>query len=349
MSADDGDTTEEVDSFEAVSDEVRLGIPKAFVEERRRRRTEIDWTDREITDDVVILSFSELRDAVGVDDSGRFNYHLDKLVDRFVYRTPKGYMLTVAGHRLAGSLVAGRYEASSMVGVERVDRHCPDCGERLVAMYAAGSLVLLCENDHGEADAPDGGAFDEKEYRSLDVDDIHDSPLDADLDEQEMMATVQQMMGDSVTLVPLEPGAFEGRDYDEAVRVGTIVRRNRSRLVANGVCPACRGQFDRQLVESDQLYMTAAGYQIKGSCVDCGQVTAGDVRETLLSHPAVVSFFWRHDIDVREPYAGETVLPPEDTITERSSDPLTLAVTYRADDDELTVVVDETVTVLEVE
>jgi hypothetical protein len=172
MSVDNDDTTEEFDSFEAVNDEVRLGILKAFVEERRRRRTEIDWADREITDDVVILSFSELRDAVGVDDSGRFNYHLDKLVDRFVYRTPKGYMLTVAGHRLAGSLVAGRYEASSMVGVERVDRHCPDCGERLVAMYAAGSLVLLCENDHGETDAPDGGAFDEKEYESLDDDDI---------------------------------------------------------------------------------------------------------------------------------------------------------------------------------
>ncbi|ERG89898.1 MAG: hypothetical protein J07HX5_02071, partial [halophilic archaeon J07HX5] len=82
---EDDDTTEEFDSFEAVSDEVRLGILKAFVEERRRR-TEIDWTDRKITDDVVILSFSELQDAVGVDDSGRFNYHLDKLVDRFIYR-----------------------------------------------------------------------------------------------------------------------------------------------------------------------------------------------------------------------------------------------------------------------
>lgn len=348
MSTDDGDTTEEFDSFDAVSDEVRLGILKAFVEERRRRRAEIDWTDRELTDDVVMLSFSELRDAVGVEDSGRFNYHLEKLVGRFVNRTPKGYILTVAGHRLAGSLVAGRYEVSSMIGVERVDRYCPDCGEQLVAMYAAGSLLLLCENDHGETDTSDNDVLDEEGYGSLDDAEIG-AIDDADIDEQEMMTTIRRVMGDSVTVVPLGPGAFEGRDHDEAVRVGTIVRRNRARLVANGVCPECRGQFDRRLVESDQPYMTAAGYQIKGSCADCGCLANSDVRETLLSHPAVVSFFWRHDIDVREPYAGETVLPPEDTITERSSDPLTLAVTYRVDGDELTVVVDETVTVLGVE
>jgi DNA-binding HxlR family transcriptional regulator len=30
------------------------------------------------------LSFSELRERVGVTDSGRFNYHLEKLVGRFV-------------------------------------------------------------------------------------------------------------------------------------------------------------------------------------------------------------------------------------------------------------------------
>jgi hypothetical protein len=43
------------------------------------------------------------------------------------------------------------------------------------------------------------------------------------------------------------------------------------------------------------------------------------------------------------------VLPPDDTIDERSEDPLTLAVTYECDGEELTLVVDETLEVLRVD
>lgn len=347
---DDADTADGLSAFEAVSDEVRLRILRAFVEERRRRREELALGDRDLTDDVVVFSFSELRDAVGVDDSGRFNYHLDKLVDRFVYRTPRGYMLTTAGHRLAGSIVAGRYEQSSTVTTERVDRCCPDCGDRLVAMYAVGGLTLLCETDHGTAD--DGGETDDPIEDGY-VEAVGDGALDetdlADADEAEMMSVLHQVMGDSVATVPLSPGAFEDRDLDEAVRVGTTVRRNRSRLVTDGVCPECHGDLRRRLVESDQPYMTAAGYQTKGVCEDCGLVTSDDLREMLLSHPAVVSFFWERGVDVRDRYSGEVVLPPDDTIDERSEDPLTLAVTYECDGEELTLVVDETLEVLRVD
>ncbi len=349
MSTDDTDTVDGIAAFEAVSDEVRLGILRAFVEERHRRREELPPDDRDLTDDVVILSFSELRDAVGVDDSGRFNYHLDKLVDRFVYRTPKGYMLTVAGHRLAGSVVAGRYEQSRTVTTERVDHRCPECGERLVAMYAVGGLTLLCETDHDTAEeAAEDGPIEGGYVEAIGDGDLDETDL-GEADEAEMMSTVRQVMGDSVTTVPLSPGAFEDRDLDAAVRVGTTVRRNRSRLVADGVCPECHGHLDRRLVESDQSYMTAAGYQVKGVCEDCGLVTSDDLREMLLSHPAVVSFFWERGVDVRDPYSGEAVLPPEDTVTERSNDPVVLAVTYDCDGDERTLVVDETLEVLEID
>ena len=343
------DSPGETAAFEAVSDEVRLGVIEAFVEERRRRRETLDHEDRgDITDDVVLLSFSELRDAVGVDDSGRFNYHLDKLVGRFVHRTPKGYMLTIAGHRLAGSIVAGRYNKSA-AAPERVDRYCPDCGGQLTAMYTGGALSLLCENSHDGEDEPpeDDSPPEETEDIADTIDEMDpDATENADMDAEEMMSAVRRVMGDAVAIVPLPPGAFEGRDYEDAVEVGARIRRNRSKLVADGVCPECYGRFSRRLVESEQELMTASGYQVKGVCNDCGIVTTADVRETLLSHPAVAAFFWEHDIDVRHRFSGEVTLPSAGSVREHSTDPLALSITYRHDGDEITVTTDEEMTVV---
>jgi hypothetical protein len=348
MSTDDSNEGRAA-AFDAVSDEVRLGVIKAFVEERSRRREALDPEDRDdITDDVVLLSFSELWDAVGIEDSGRFNYHLDKLVGRFVHRTPKGYMLTVAGHRLAGSIVAGRYDTTA-AAPERVDRYCPACGSQLTAMYTGGALSLLCENDHGSDQAEnDDAPFEADEDLADAIDEMDPADVaDADMDTEEMMTAVRRTMGDTVAIVPLPPAAFERRDIEDAIDVGIQIRRNRSQLMADGVCPECRGQFDRQLVKSDQPLMTVGGYQVKGVCRDCGAVNSGDIRETLLSHPAVSAFFWERGVDVRDRFSGEAVLPTEDSVRERSTDPLMIAVTYGCDGDELTVVVNETMTVID--
>jgi DNA-binding transcriptional ArsR family regulator len=51
------------------------------------------------------LAFSELRERVGVRDSGRFNYHLQRLVGVFLDCTEEGYVLTDDGERVADSLV----------------------------------------------------------------------------------------------------------------------------------------------------------------------------------------------------------------------------------------------------
>lgn len=53
------------------------------------------------------LSFSELRDRVGVSDSGRFNYHLDKLDGHFVTDTSDGYQLQNAGKRVNKAVLSG--------------------------------------------------------------------------------------------------------------------------------------------------------------------------------------------------------------------------------------------------
>lgn len=69
------------------------------------------------------LTFTELREAVEVRDTGKFNYHLTKLCEYFVRETDGGYELGHAGDRIVA--------ASHSATVEEADpvEECPVCGE----------------------------------------------------------------------------------------------------------------------------------------------------------------------------------------------------------------------------
>jgi DNA-directed RNA polymerase subunit M/transcription elongation factor TFIIS len=116
------------EAFAAVADEVRLRILRALYD----------------ADGPV--SFSDLHDRVGVEDSGRFNYHLGKLRDRFVERGDDGYDLTYAGVRLVGALHSGVYTEERTVDPTPVDGDCPDCGGALYASYADERGRVACED-----------------------------------------------------------------------------------------------------------------------------------------------------------------------------------------------------------
>lgn len=72
------DDSDVVEAFGTLADETRLAVLRALV------RAEGP------------LRFSELRARVDVRDSGRFAYHLDRLLGRFVEERPEGYTLTRA-------------------------------------------------------------------------------------------------------------------------------------------------------------------------------------------------------------------------------------------------------------
>jgi ribosomal protein S27AE len=113
-------------AFAAVADELRVRIL------------------RELWDADGPLSFSELREAVGVDDSGRFNYHLGELRGRFVEKTGDGYDLRYAGRRLVGALHSGVYTDEATVEPTAVDGECVRCGGRLEAAYEDEQARVTC-------------------------------------------------------------------------------------------------------------------------------------------------------------------------------------------------------------
>lgn len=91
-------------------------------------------------------SFSTLHEAVGVEDSGQFNYHLRKMTDHFVRKVEGGYELTLAGRQLMGALQAGTYTASASMEPLSIDTPCPECGGTLVAEYVDEHVEMSCED-----------------------------------------------------------------------------------------------------------------------------------------------------------------------------------------------------------
>lgn len=119
-------------AFAALSDPTRIAILRALWEAEDRSAT-----------------FSELRAAVEMDDSGGFNYHLSTLRDRFINKTDDGYRLRLAGTRVVGALLSGAYTQSSSAQSVAMDQPCPLCDGPLTFQYENEQAIVDC-NDCGQ-------------------------------------------------------------------------------------------------------------------------------------------------------------------------------------------------------
>lgn len=138
-------------SFDVLGQEVRIGILEALVQKRVEDPQNPGAT------------FSELRDWVGVTDSGRFNYHLDKLTGRFVQETDAGYELNAAGQEVAGAVLSRSFGSDGEWGPTELDAPCRACGETVRARYEDGKIFAECDNGHrNHSDYLPGGIVEER-------------------------------------------------------------------------------------------------------------------------------------------------------------------------------------------
>lgn len=134
MGEHDTGGTDAVDDLEAafslVANDIRFQILQELWEARQAEELPVP--------------FSDLFDSVDVRDSGQFNYHLGKLVPRFIRNAEDGYELTFAGEQVIGAAVSGVYTDTD-VTVDAIDvGECPDCGNTIEARYDAGRLEVEC-------------------------------------------------------------------------------------------------------------------------------------------------------------------------------------------------------------
>jgi len=95
------------------------------------------------------MSYSDLRSAVGVEDGGRFNYHLDELRDRFVVGEDGHYWLTVAGSRLVDEMYTGTFTGSHERREGPLSYQCMTTDANLTATVEHGVITVDCP-EHGE-------------------------------------------------------------------------------------------------------------------------------------------------------------------------------------------------------
>ncbi len=142
----DGETSGSMDEvFSVLGDETRIEILLELAEVAREQHVGCG------------LSFSALRGRVGVADSGRFNYHLDKLTGQFVARHDGEYVARWPALVLIAALHAGLYDDTTLESEQvTTEFTCPGCLDPLEVRLFEGTLgtgvEMHCE-EHGTMDS----------------------------------------------------------------------------------------------------------------------------------------------------------------------------------------------------
>ncbi|MFC4356695.1 hypothetical protein ACFO0N_01895 [Halobium salinum] len=298
------------DAFAKLGNEIRLTILLTL------------WEAYEPFTDDDGLTFTELRERVGVTDSGRFNYHLEQVTGEFVEETDTGYALHGAGHKVVRAVVAGVGVDDPELDTEGVEIPCPHCGSPEVVDYEDRKLWAVCP-DCG----PDGEELTlmETDFDPAGVAGRTAAEVVRANGTQEVQKNAMRLAGVCPECSGVVDSRFEvcddHRDGDRA-------------------CPNC-GRVSRVLVRFE--------------CSVCKNEMQGPATVAAASHPTGQSFALEHGLE-RGFGADEVPLERLVELEESmdydhavvSTDPLRVRTTLRHEDgDELAFVFDENVDVVE--
>jgi hypothetical protein len=270
------------------------------------------------------IAFSDLYQRVGADDSGQFNYHLNKLTGAFVRRTEDGYELREAGYQVIRAVLAGAINKNPSFEPTETAEKCPFCGSVVEVRYEDDRLTVRCTNCEGVV----AGEFPPGTYMSF----------------------------------GFPPAGTEGRTPDELLESAHTWYDSMITPMFEGVCPECAGRTTASVEicedhdpgdgricdECDAAHEIWVQYV----CERCKYARECLVWFELMNHPAVISFYYEHgDIQRNIPFKKLTweSSPYVGDISEEviSKNPLRVRVTIPHEDDELQVTVDEEVNIVE--
>ena len=148
----------------------------------------------------------------------------------------------------------------------------------------------------------------------------------------------------------LPPSAVEGETAELLARVDQY-NRHRMLLASRGVCPVCVNPLDLEFVPPEEVWSEGSERLevfVHRSCPHCGRSQHMTVGLALLYHPALISFFYDHGVDLTAVNHWELEFVLSDNYTTvRSRDPWEVELSVTLDDEALELVVDEELNVLE--
>jgi hypothetical protein len=119
------------EAFSLLGHDIRLEILLALLDHWQAAKT-------------VPQRYSELMSAVEMEDSGKFNYHLDKLRGAYLQQTESGYVPTASATALYRAVLAHRPTQPSAQSELTFEAACPECQEPLGGTYERSFLTVRC-------------------------------------------------------------------------------------------------------------------------------------------------------------------------------------------------------------
>lgn len=257
------------------------------------------------------LSFSEVRERVGIGDSGQFNYHLGKLEGHFVRETDDGYELRQPGRRVIEAVLSGAVTETPALEPTQIDFGCRLCGAPVKVSYGEERVEMYCTNC--------AGLYDE---------------------------TIQGMEEGTdlgwLGGLSLPPAGVYGRTAMELFRAASTWFHLELMAWANDICPRCSGTVEQSVSicedhAADDGICDACGHRhaamITGRCANCIHEMRSLFPVHLLNTPELMSFLiergyqplsgghdwgwdWEEDIRSVDPFKAEFSLTiNEDTLS----------------------------------
>ncbi|RDI69836.1 ArsR/SmtB family transcription factor [Halopelagius longus] len=160
---------------------------------------------------------------------------------------------------------------------------------------------------------------------------------------EDSLVRVHPPDGDPVFQIAVRPAGATHRDVPGLVDVMSGLLEEAIASTQHGVCPYCHAPPERSVVAADGRWT----YRFVADCPECGPLFEVPVGAAVVRHPAVVSFYWRCGVDVREERAWNLDVFGDDAVTPLAEDPLRLQLTVERDDASLTLTLDAAGTVVE--
>jgi DNA-binding transcriptional ArsR family regulator len=197
------------------------------------------------------LSFTELRERVGIRQGAQFNYHLDKVVGHFVEKDDDGYALRQPGRRVVEAVLSGAVTEDPVMERTEVDAWpCPYCGATTEVAFRQERVERYCT----ECDGLYGG-----------------SGPGVPADDPDRNGNLGALY--------LPPAGVADRTAGEVLAAAFTWAYAEWLVMANGVCPRCSARVEHrlQLCEDHDATGTicercgrrhAVGF--RADCTNCG-------------------------------------------------------------------------------
>lgn len=269
------------------------------------------------------LPFSDLRGRVGVDDAGKFNYHLRKLTGRFVTEDERGYELSMAGWRVVGAVLAGGYTKALDAEPVETTIPCVMCGDDVELRFPDDTVEMRCR------------ACDET---------FTNTPVPAGIFEG--VAPEQAPRVVDRWLKRLHATA----DYGFCPNCDGRIERS-VRLYAEEDAPeeGAPEEGAPDATEGDASDGTEGEVEpvVQYDCSRCGFSWYSSFPFGVVLHPAIVSVYRERGIDVRTTPYWNLDDVAHDAVTVESREPLRVAVTVTFDEETVVVTFDDDLEIIE--